>query len=723
MYAQVIVDIAHSQVDKIFEYSCGNEVSAGCRVKVPFGGRIIDGFVIGLSETPSISPDKIKPVTQVFDELPALVPECFSLMERISSRFKVPKAAALRLFLPSEMRHGKVREIYKKYAKVKDITVPISKSAKKQLEIINFLQANPVYDFTALCETFGRGAVNALAEKGVIEIEKRRIIRKPFAEAEGADAGKTLTPAQTEAIRLIENEDKPVHLIHGVTGSGKTEIYLKLIANQIALGKSAIFLVPEISLTPQMLTQLRARFKGEAAILHSGLSAGEKFDEWWRLRSGEAKIAIGARSAVFAPLENLGVIIIDEEHDSSYLSEFAPRYSTIEIAKMRAAYNGCKLVLGSATPSVESFVKAKDGEYNLITLKDRINKRPLPEVIIADMCKEVRRGNNTAFSFALRDELDKTLKSGNQAIIFLNRRGYSQKVICRDCGYVAKCEQCDVTLTYHSEDDCLKCHYCGNRYHMLPACPQCGGVHIRYSGTGTQRVVADLKAAFPQARVIRMDNDTVSGKDGHFKILSQFSQKKADILVGTQMIAKGHDFPSVTLVGILDADMSLHFEDYRSGERTFQLITQVSGRSGRADASGRVVLQTYCPDNYILRYAVNYDYNGFFENEIKLRKATCFPPYALICRVMVTGEDEQKGIDVLKNVYFSMENLRSAHPQEFIFMNKMRSPAKKLQGKYRFQVLARLKSNKLLEEIYAVAAAHTTAETLVYIEENPNNLS
>lgn len=717
------MDIAHSQVDKIFEYSCGNEVSAGCRVKVPFGGRIIDGFVIGLSETPSISPDKIKPVTQVFDELPALVPECFSLMERISSRFKVPKAAALRLFLPSEMRHGKVREIYKKYAKVKDITVPISKSAKKQLEIINFLQANPVYDFTALCETFGRCAVNALAEKGVIEIEKRRIIRKPFAEAEGADAGKTLTPAQTEAIRLIENEDKPVHLIHGVTGSGKTEIYLKLIANQIALGKSAIFLVPEISLTPQMLTQLRARFKGEAAILHSGLSAGEKFDEWWRLRSGEAKIAIGARSAVFAPLENLGVIIIDEEHDSSYLSESAPRYSTIEIAKMRAAYNGCKLVLGSATPSVESFVKAKDGEYNLITLKDRINKRPLPEVIIADMCKEVRRGNNTAFSFALRDELDKTLKSGNQAIIFLNRRGYSQKVICRDCGYVAKCEQCDVTLTYHSEDDCLKCHYCGNRYHMLPACPQCGGVHIRYSGTGTQRVVADLKAAFPQARVIRMDNDTVSGKDGHFKILSQFSQKKADILVGTQMIAKGHDFPSVTLVGILDADMSLHFEDYRSGERTFQLITQVSGRSGRADASGRVVLQTYCPDNYILRYAVNYDYNGFFENEIKLRKATAFPPYALICRVMVTGEDEQKGIDVLKNVYFSMENLRGAHPQEFIFMNKMRSPAKKLQGKYRFQVLARLKSNKLLEEIYAVAAAHTTAETLVYIEENPNNLS
>ena len=690
---------------------------------MPFGGRVIDGFVIGISQTCSIPPEKVKPIVEVFDELPALQPECFSLMERISSRFRVPKAAALRLFLPSEMRLGKVREAFKKYAKVKDISAPISKSAKKQQQTLTFLQQNGEYEFTAFCEKFGRGAVNSLIEKGAVEIEKRQIKRAPAMGEEREEKPKTLTYAQGKAIEDIENSPKRVHLIHGVTGSGKTEIYLQIIANEIAKGKTAIFLVPEISLTPQMLSQLRARFKGEAAILHSGLSAGEKFDEWWRLRSGEAKIAIGARSAIFAPLENIGAIIIDEEHDSSYVSESAPRYSTLDIAQMRAEYNDCKLILGSATPSVETYVAATDGRFNLITLTERINKKPMPEIIIADMRKEVKRGNNTAFSQALREELDQTLKSGNQAIIFLNRRGYSQTVICRDCGYVAKCQNCDVTLTYHSEENCLKCHYCGTKYQMLTACPECGGLHIRYGGTGTQRVVSDLKTLFPQARIIRMDNDTVSGKDGHFKILSKFAKKEADILVGTQMIAKGHDFPSVTLVGILDADMSLHFADYRSGERTFQLITQVSGRSGRADEKGKVVLQTYSPENYILRYAVNYDYLGFFKNEMQVREATLFPPYSLICRVMVTAEDDALALETLKQVYFATEELKKSHPDEFIFMNRMHSPIKKIQGKYRYQVLMRLKTDRLLNRIYDIAVKFTTADCLVYIEENPANLS
>ena len=723
MYAQVIVDIAHSQVDKIFEYSCEPGLEVGSRVKVPFGARTMDGFVIGLSETPSYPTEKIKPVSEIFDELPALVPECFSLMERISSRYKVPKASALRLFIPSEMRLGKVREIYKSYAKIKDISVSISKSAKKQRECLDFLSECGEYAFTELCSEFGRGAVNALIEKGAIYIEKQRIARKPFEAISGQSADKKLTPAQLAAVMSVENTDKTVHLVHGVTGSGKTEIYLRIIADQIKNGKTAIFLVPEISLTPQMLSQLRARFGGEAAILHSGLSAGERFDEWWRLRSGEAKIAVGARSAVFAPLQNIGAIIIDEEHDASYLSETAPRYSTVHIARLRAEYNGCKLVLGSATPSVESYARAREGEYNLITLTERINKRPLPEIIIADMRKEVKRGNNTSFSSALREELGKTLSDGNQAIIFLNRRGYSQKILCRDCGYVAKCEHCDVTLTYHSEDDCLKCHYCGAKYRMLPACPQCGGIHIRYGGTGTQRVVADLNEMFPQARILRMDNDTVGGKDGHYKILSAFSQKRADILVGTQMVAKGHDFPSVTLVGILDADMSLQFEDYRSGERTFQLVTQVSGRSGRADASGKVVLQTYCPENYILRYAVNYDYLGFIENEIRIRETTFYPPYALVCRIMITGEDEQSALDVLKNVYEETEKLRAQDGDEFIFLNRMRSPIKRIQEKFRFQVLMRLKSGKYLKTIYDMAASYSDSKTFVYVEENPANLS
>ncbi len=723
MYAKVIVDIAHSQVDRIFEYSCRDDVKAGCRVRVPFGGRIIDGFVMGISESASFPPEKIKPVYSVYDEPPALVPECFALMEHIAERYRVPKAAALRLFVPSEMRLGKVHEAYVSYVVLKNPGVALPKSAKKQAEILQFLNTYGEFELSALAEKFGRGAVNALKDKGAVDIEKRRKRRNPAGAEEREESPKILTPAQSAAIENVESSPKTVHLIHGVTGSGKTEIYLNIIAREISRGKTAIFLVPEISLTPQMLAQLRARFKGEAAILHSGLSAGERFDEWWRLRSGEAKIAVGARSAIFAPLENLGAIIIDEEHDSSYVSESAPRYSTVDVASWRAAYNGCKLILGSATPSVESYLKAMEGEYNLITLPERINKKPLPEIIIADMRKEVRRGNNTAFSAAMRQQLNETLESGNQAIIFLNRRGYSQTVMCRDCGYVAKCENCDVTLTYHSEDNCLKCHYCGAKYRMLQACPQCGGRHIRYSGTGTQRVVADLKELFPSARILRMDNDTVSGKDGHYKILKKFAAHEADILVGTQMIAKGHDFPSVTLVGILDADMSLHFADYRSGERTFQLITQVSGRSGRAGSPGKVVLQTYCPENYILRFATAYDYKGFFENEREIRKATNFPPYSVICRIMVTSEDEKLAVAALKNVYFACGELKNRSPEEFIFLNRMHSPIKRIQGKYRYQVLMRLKTEKLLPEIYDIAVKNSTQSTLCYIEENPGNLS
>lgn len=717
------MDIAHSQVDRVFEYSCPPETQVGCRVKVPFGGRVIEGFVIGVSPDSAFAAEKIKPVTKIYDEQPALVPECFALMERIAERYRVPKAASLRLFLPSEMRLGKVNETYTRRVKYTGGDPALSKSAKKQAEALSFLKEVGDTDFTSFSQKFGNGAVNALVEKGAAEIYKVRRNRAPDYPESANGGEKVLTPAQQGAVDYIENSPARVNLIHGVTGSGKTEIYLKIIADKLKEGKSAIFLVPEISLTPQMLSQLRARFGGQAAIMHSGLSAGERFDEWWRLRTGEAKIAIGARSAIFAPLENIGAIIIDEEHDSSYRSETSPRYSTVEIAKMRAEYNGCKLILGSATPSVESFIKAKEGEYGLVTLTERINGRPMPEIIIADMRRELKRGNPSNLSRALKEELSNTLADGKQAIIFLNRRGYSQTVICTDCGYVAKCENCDVSLTYHSEENCLKCHYCGAKYRMLSACPECGGNHLRYSGTGTQRVVAELSQLFPAARLIRMDNDTVSGRDGHYKILKQFSEKKADILVGTQMIAKGHDFPAVTLVGILDADMSLHFSDYRSGERTFQLITQVAGRSGRAGDKGKVVLQTYSPDNYILRYAVNYDYLGFFENEVKMRKAALYPPYSLICRVMVVADKDEKALEALKNVFFAIDEIRRGDPQEFIFFNKMHSPIKKIQNKVRYQVLARLRTEKYLPRIYDIAAENSSDAALVYVEENPANLS
>ena len=723
MFAQVIVDIAHSQTDKIFEYSCGTDLKAGSRVKVPFGGRVIDGFVVGISEKSDFPPEKIKPVAFVYDEPPALAEECFSLMNGHSSRYRVPKVVCLRLFIPAEMRAGRVHEAYKKTVRFLSDDIKLSKSAKKQSEFLSALKESGEADYTLSCERYGRGAVNSVIEKGGAELLKVRVNRTPSGYDGGVEAGKTLTPAQEGALKSIEEHPQTVHLIHGVTGSGKTEIYLNVISRALAAGKTAIFLVPEISLTPQMFSQLKRRFGDKAAILHSGLSAGERFDEWWRLRTGEAKIAIGARSAIFSPLENIGAIIIDEEHDGSYFSESAPRYSTIEVAKMRARYNGCKLILGSATPSVETYAKAVSGEYNLITLTERINGRPLPQITIADMRREVKRGNNSAFSQALREELSDVLQNGNQAIIFLNRRGYSHTVICQDCGYALKCEHCDVPLAYHSEENCLKCHYCGAKYRLPRACPECGGLHLRYGGTGTQRVVSELKAAYPSARILRMDVDTTSGKEGHYKILKKFADKEADILVGTQMIAKGHDFPSVTLVGILDADMSLHFSDYRAGERTFQLITQVSGRSGRAGEAGKVVLQTYSPENYILRYAVNYDYEGFFKNEIALRQTTHFPPFSLICRVMVTAEEDGAALEALKGVYFGCEALRGKFPQEFIFLNKMHSPIKKIQGKVRYQVLMRLESDRLLPEIYDLAVKYTTAKALVYVEENPVNLS
>ncbi|MCD8205513.1 MAG: primosomal protein N' [Clostridia bacterium] len=723
MYAHVIVDIANSQTDKVFDYSCPDTLACGCRVKVPFNGRVVEGFVTGVSEETSYPKDKIKPVASVYDELPALVPECFSLMEHISIRYRVPCALALRLFLPSEMRLGKVRSKFASFVSV-GAALPEGKRGPKRREVMDFVGERGEVSYSEACDVAGGDVVRALIKAGNLIKTERKEGRKPMREGFGiAKTDVVLTPAQESALKSIDESDKRVILIHGVTGSGKTEIYLNVIAKAVAEGKSAIFLVPEISLTPQMLAQFRSRFGDMAAILHSGLSAGERFDEWWRLRSGEAVIAIGARSAIFAPLQNIGAIIIDEEHDASYISETAPRYSTVDIAKMRAEYNGCKLILGSATPSIESYIEADEGRYGLIKLTERINGRPMPDIITADMRREARKGNFTGFSSLLRDEIQDVLESGNQAILFLNRRGYSSSVICQECGYIARCEHCDVYLTYHKEEECLKCHYCGATYRMIYACPQCGGKHLKYGGTGTQKIVSELKSLFPEARVVRMDNDTVSGKDGHYNILKKFADREADILVGTQMIAKGHDFPAVTLVGVIDADMSLHFNDYRAGERTFQLITQVAGRSGRAGEKGKVIVQSCCPENYILRYVTSYDYDGFIANEKGVRKVAQYPPYALIVRMMVTGEDNAAALDVLKNVYFAIAALKDEHPEKFIFFNRMHSPVKMIKGKYRYQVLMRLTDDSLLEKFYDMACMYETPKTLVYVEENPTNLS
>ncbi|MBO5714542.1 MAG: primosomal protein N', partial [Clostridia bacterium] len=456
---------------------------------------------------------------------------------------------------------------------------------------------------------------------------------------------------------------------------------------------------------------------------HSGLSSGERFDEWWRLRNGDATIAIGARSAIFAPLSNLGLIIVDEEHDGSYSSETSPRYQTIDVAKFRAEYNGAKLVLGSATPSLDSYLKATGGEYNLIELPDRINKKPLPEVEIVDMRAEIKRGNNSPFSRALITEIEDCLAQKNQAMIFLNQRGFSKSVVCTECGHVLKCEQCDVSLTYHREDDSLLCHYCGNKYKMVNACPECGSKRLKLGAFGTERIVDELNKLFPEAKILRMDRDTTQNKEGHFKILNEFYNKHADILVGTQMIAKGHDFASVTLVGIIDADAGLYFSDYRSAERTFQLLTQVAGRSGRADQAGKVVLQTYSPNHDILALAVNYDYKSFYKREISLRSATGFPPFTKIVRVLISAENEDHALSVTKSVYEELNQIYQNNKKYFRFFGCMKAPLKRLQNKYRYQVLARIDNDKIIDDFAYIANKYDDRTVSVYLEINPSNLT
>ncbi len=736
MFADVIVDLTASDVDKIFEYSfdnvdCESAVQLGSRVLVPFGKKTIEGIVVSVKDKSVYPPEKIKPILKVIDPLPALTKNALLLSDYVVKNCFVTRALSLRLFLPSEMRKGKVKEKTVKIlsiedgVKVDEAEKVLNSRAVKQKEALNFIGKEKEVDFTFANETFGNQAIKALIERGFIKVKEEKCVRSPYENLNSVNKQIALTPAQQMAIDSIENTDKRVSLIFGVTGSGKTEVYLELIKRTINRGKTAVMLVPEIALTPQMLKQLRARFSNSAAILHSGLSAGERFDEWWRLRSGEAKIAIGARSAIFAPLEDIGLIIVDEEHDGSYKSESSPRYSTIDVAEYYSEISGAKLVLGSATPSVESFKRAKEGVYNLIELPERINKRPLPEVEIVDMRNEIKRGNNSPFSAALIDELSKCLSNKNQAMIFLNQRGYSKTVICTECGHVQKCEDCDVSLTYHKEDDSLLCHYCGAKYKMINACTECGSPFIRYGGVGTERVVIELNKLFPDAKILRMDRDTTKSKEGHFKILNEFSERNADILVGTQMIAKGHDFPSVTLVGILDADMSLHFSDYRSGERTFQLITQVAGRSGRANEAGKVVLQTYSPTNGVLIRAVNYDYLGFYEQEISIRKATAFPPFTDIVRVLVSGENEDATLDATKALYGEISLIYNLNKDKFFFFGCMKAPLKRLQNKFRYQVLMRINADdkKLISDIYSVSSKYNSRLITVALEVNPNNLT
>lgn len=727
MIAEVIVDIAANEINRVFDYAVSDNVKVGMRVAVPFGNKKIEGFVIGLKETTEVPDGKLKTVTEPLDDFTAITGEMLELLRFMRKKYHLNYIDVLRLFIPSKMRGGRVSDIMLSFATLKGdygkIVEEIGTRAKKQLECVEHLKNEG--DFTAaLNKNFGASAVNALKEKGFLEIAEVHHRRSPFAVV-SAEKTIKLNVDQQRAVEAI-NSGKGTFLLHGVTGSGKTEVYMHCIEEALLKGKTAIMLVPEISLTPQVLGLFRGRFGEKVAILHSALSDGERFDEWKRLLTGEAKIAVGARSAIFAPLQNLGIIIVDEEHDGSYISESNPRYDTKEVAEYRAKFNGCPLILGSATPQIESYYRAEHNEYTLLELPNRIYNKNLPEIEIVDMSMELRRGNRDIFSNPLKEGLKQVVEKGEQAIIFLNRRGYSSFLLCKECGYIPKCEDCDISLTYHKADNRLKCHYCGKTYGMLGKCPKCGSENIRYGRVGTEQVVDEIIKLIPNARVLRMDNDTTTKKGSHQEILQAFTGGGYDILVGTQMIAKGHDFKNVTLVGILDADFSLYFSDYRSNERTFQLITQVAGRAGREEKGGRVLLQTYSPKHPILYYASRYDYQGFYGKEINSREVAKFPPFTKIVRVLITATDECVAQDAARLLNNRMKEVLDKNKADFIYYKGMKSPVARVENRYRYQLLMRILSDRadeIINEIYK-AVDETPAKTAwVFVEINPQNLT
>ena len=730
MIAEVIVDVLTSSLDKIFDYIVPDNLTltVGYRVLLPFGNRQIEGYVIKLKNSSSLEAEKLKPIIKVLDNKPLILPELIDLIYFMKQTFNLRMVDVIRLVLPSQIRSGKVKEQIKEFVlfneNMSGELANIKANAQNQINAINYVKNNGLTNLPNLRSKFGASSVNALIKKQFLIVSTKQINRSPLNNQEISDINVTLTNEQQNAVNIVLNNQNKVHLLYGVTGSGKTEIYMRVISEMLNQKKSAIMLVPEISLTPKTVRQFRARFGNLVAVLHSGLSAGEKFDEWNRLRNGEATIAIGARSAIFAPLTNIGVIIIDEEHDSSYKSDSNPRYDTHTVAKFRAKANACPLILGSATPMVESYYLSQTGEYNLITLKNRVNNAPMPPINIVDMTREFRSGNTSLYSSELIENLTNTINAGEQAILFLNRRGFSSFLMCKECGYVASCSDCDVSLVYHKEDNMLKCHYCGKRFRVLTKCPVCGNQHLKLGNTGTEKVVQELKEYFPKTKILRMDNDTISTKDSYAKILTEFEKSKPAILVGTQMIAKGHDFPLVTLVGILDADLSLFFCDFMATEKTFQLITQVAGRAGRGEKQGKVILQTFFPKHYVYNLCLNYDYTRFYNKEINLRETTAFPPFSKIVRVLITSETENSARDLTHELFLKLKNLKLKNKSDFYFLEAMRSPLTKIKNKFRFQILMRVKNENenLMQSIFE-CVGNGNQKVSVFVEINPQNLS
>lgn len=607
----------------------------------------------------------------------------------------------------------------------------VCQRAPVQMKMLDLLIANEYISVADLVRFTGgsNNAANALVNKGLAEFFEVTADRDPYMGRIFKKSEKMIpTSEQRTAIetinKSIDSHEEEVYLLHGVTGSGKTEVFMQVIEHAVERGLGAVMLVPEISLTPQMVSRFMSRFQGRIAIIHSALSLGERYDQWKRIRDGEADIVIGARSAIFAPLKNIGIIIMDEEHSETYKSEMSPRYHAREVAIERASQSGAAVVLASATPSVESYYKAQTGEYTLLEMNKRYNENKMPEICVVDMRSELSRGNRGMLSGKLYSEIEENLKRGEQTILFLNRRGFSTFVSCRTCGYVPQCPNCSISLTYHKYENNLKCHYCGHTQPNYTICPECGSKYIRYFGGGTQKVEDEIKRLFPNASAIRMDMDTTGKKQSHEKILRRFEKDKIDILIGTQMVAKGLDFENVTLVGVITADTMLHINDFRSGERTFALLEQVSGRAGRGDKTGRAVIQTYTPEHEAVDLVKTHDYRAFYNSEIEERRLMWYPPFSKIVSVQLQGGSETLVAQAAKYFVKEVGNLSELN-QKIQILGPIPAYISKIKNKYRWQIIFKCEDDdELGEKLHDAETAcrenKNYSEISVVIDKSPN---
>jgi len=645
------------------------------------------------------------------------------------------------------LKNGGIKTVFKEHQAVTDKVIRVAElaiepeavcGALEILERSNALVQAKMLDILSECERlsladlvhFSNGsytALRTLEKKGYIKTYEMTVLRESAENFAEPEKPKTLTDGQKKVLApLLDTADKgeyKSYLLHGVTGSGKTEVYMQLISAVTKKGRQAIVLVPEISLTPQTVARFKARFKEDVAVIHSGLSLGERYDQWKKIRSGKANIVVGARSAIFAPFRDIGVIIIDEEHERSYKSEMSPRYETHEVAQFRAKQYGAVLVLASATPLVTSYYKAQNGGMELLTMDKRVNNK-MPRVEIVDLRKELEKGNRSILSESLKTAISQNLKNKKQTILFLNRRGYSTFVSCRSCGYVAECPNCSISLTYHKFSDTLKCHYCGYTVSNYKICPQCGSKYIRYFGGGTQKVEEEIHRIFPEATTIRMDIDTTSRKNSHGEILKKFGEEKIDILIGTQMVTKGLDFPDVTLVGVISADTMLNIDDYRAKERTFSMLEQVTGRAGRADCEGKSIIQTYSPDNSAVRLMQKHNYIQFYKDEISVRKAMWYPPFCEMTAVIFSGRNESV---VQRCARFFVKNIAEIgeQNQKTQVLGPIPAYISKIKNKYIFRILIKCENCDMITGILAKAQKECEKNPIyenvsVVIDKNPD---